>query len=165
MERKVTFSITGAAVLIVLAIVIAIYFIPSITTTDLSLDAVKLDKDGNQIGTVNITMQVQELNYLLQEDRIALNITPFDGLTSFIYEQSAIGEGDVPKHLFGDVWRLFMGAYDTRQNAMTFLGVHFTEDFDSFAIHTGDVCYVASVSGDRTLQELRELFGGIVPGL
>ncbi|MBE6976296.1 MAG: hypothetical protein E7439_03765 [Ruminococcaceae bacterium] len=82
------------AIAIVLLILAALYFIPKTTPIDLTLDTLKTDMDGNELGSVSITLKGNRKEYLLQEDRLTLTIDDFDHL--YDIRPWVTGDGDPP---------------------------------------------------------------------
>lgn len=79
MPRKLLIaSIVVASVLVLLA---AIYYIPvKVIPIDMSFDAVKSDNDGNEYGTVPVTVKGKICEYLFQNSRITLEISEIEDL-------------------------------------------------------------------------------------
>ena len=64
-------------VLIVVVLIGALlYFLPWPTCVNLTLNAAKLDKDGNAVGNSTITIKGVMLDYLFQEDCLNVSIYP-----------------------------------------------------------------------------------------
>jgi hypothetical protein len=146
-----------------------LYCFPRQTKIDLTLDAVKLDEDGNEIGTAKLHITGRYVNYFILEDQLELSIDPIDGLMHI----KTMDKPGLPRSLGNytgtEYWMHSMGAYDPDANAGAFLDFFCTEEFDRFAIRLisgeqGNFWYVTSARGDYTAQEIIEYFGGIVPG-
>ena len=162
-------SICVICLAVVAVIVALLYCFPRQTLIDVTLNAVKLDEDGNEIGTAKLHITGRYVNYFILEDQLELSIDPIDGLMHI----ETTDKSGLPRSLGNqtgtEYWMHSMGAYDSDANGMTFVGFFCTEEFDRLAIRMsnakqGDFWYVTSVSGDYTVQEIIEYFGGIVPG-
>lgn len=58
-----------------------LYFIPTkIVPIEINVDALKLDKDGNNLSTVPITINGTLTEYLFRDDRISIEISPIEDL-------------------------------------------------------------------------------------
>ena len=73
------FSICVICLAVVAAIVVLLYCFPRQTLIDITLDAVKLDEDGNEIGTAQLHLTGRYVNYFILEDQLELSIDPIDG--------------------------------------------------------------------------------------
>ena len=143
----------------------ALYFIPKTTNVDLTLDAVKLDLSGNEIGAARITVTGKKLDYLFQKDRLLVQISPLEGLPEAtnrnIDDRVIYHEGYCYVHLF---------ATDPAQpEVLPAVVLAFSEDLDRWAVRVntgaGDpaVCYVSSVSGTYSVKALTQFFHPLVP--
>ena len=107
MLKRIKWIICGTLIfaLIVLA---CLYFIPQTTPISLTLQAQKMDENGNVLGTVSVTVNGTWKKYLLQKDRLVLTIDAFDHLYNirpwtnnnvpyFTEEQGAV-DPEVPYH-------------------------------------------------------------------
>lgn len=78
--KKVLYILGGALVLL-LIVASCLYFIPTKSTAfDLTLDARKTDNNGNELGTVPITVRGTLTEYLFRDDRISIEISPIEDL-------------------------------------------------------------------------------------
>lgn len=79
-NRKMAYIVI-ISVVCVLLIAAGLYFIPiKSTPIDITMDAVKSDSDGKELGTVPITVQGTITEYLFRNDRIEIEIEPFEDL-------------------------------------------------------------------------------------
>ena len=77
---KKTF-IVSAVIATILVFLAGIYYIPIKTTPiDMSFDAVKFDTDGNEYGTVPVTVKGKICEYLFRNSRITLEISEIEDL-------------------------------------------------------------------------------------
>lgn len=98
--RKRILIISGIiAVLLILAG--CLYFFPiKITPIDITMDALKTGFEGEEMGTVQITVRGTLTEYLFHDDRISLEITPFEDLYDIepwgtdIFNSTNIGQPD-----------------------------------------------------------------------
>ena len=68
------------AVLFTLGVIL--YLAPFTTNFDKALDAIKLDEDGNVLGTVSLHVQGEVKDYLFRETRFSYELSDFDSLSS-----------------------------------------------------------------------------------
>ena len=79
-KRKAVFIIATCLVCAML-IAVCLYYVPTKSTPiDLTLNALKTDRDGNELGTVQITVSGTLTEYLFRDDRLSLQISPFEDL-------------------------------------------------------------------------------------
>ena len=91
-KRKIVIGV-AIGLVCVLLLAAGLYDIPIKTTPiDMSFDAVKSDNDGNEYGTVPITVQGQISEYLFQKSRLTLKISDFDDL----YDISVLRSIEMP---------------------------------------------------------------------
>lgn len=172
MSKQHKKALIGGIILVIVAALL--YFIPWPTRVNLALDAVKLDAEGNEIGTTQIYIKGFMLNYLFREDRLDITIDPFDDLKYVLLAGDGTGqEGEISRfdnaHGLVYLW-LNLHGWNTRANDTAICQLYFTEEFDCFAFVSHpfgheSVYYVASASGNYTTQQVIEYFNGLVPGL
>ncbi len=79
-NRKMAYIVI-ISVVCVLLIAAGLYFVPiKSTPIDITMEAVKSDSDGKELGTVPITVQGTITEYLFRNDRIEIEIEPFEDL-------------------------------------------------------------------------------------
>ena len=160
---------------IILVLAALIYCVPSRTRVDVTLNAVKLDEDGTPIGTAKIHIEGYMLDYLLQDDRMELEIDPIENFDRIsLRGVNGNKQQDVidrfGKEYFGmDYLSVRFYGWDTFSESTASGLIYFTEEFECFAFQCksfqqSPVYYVASVSGDYTTDELISFFNGLVPG-
>ena len=160
---------------ILLVLVVLLYFVPLRTRIELTLNAVKLDENGTPIGTAKIHIEGYKLDYLLQDDRMELEIDPFENLERiFLNGVNSNKKQDVierfgKEHFGMDYLSVRFNGWDTVAESTAFGLIYFTEEFECFAFQCktyqqSPIYYVASASGDYTTAELIEFFNGLVPG-
>lgn len=133
-----------------------------------TMQVVKLNESGNEVGTSEITMQGKWTNNPTGDDSLELYIDPFDGLGSIVQADNGKG-GTSPVHTIGEDYLCTgFGVYNGNTNSMDAMMVYFSKDFEYWAFYifnaNGSVFYVGSASGERTTQEIIQFFGGLVPG-
>jgi len=172
-KTKRILSIIFQCAVVCLLVAALLYFTTWPTRADLTLDAVMLDAQGNELGTEQIRMKGYRLDYLFRESRMRLQIEPFGdlnyvSLTGNDRKHSVIQRFD--KDLFGTEY-LSISFYggDRVLNDVVLWEMYFTEEMDRFAIwgHAAgqdSIYYAASVSGNYTTQEIMEYFSGVLPG-
>ena len=164
-------KIISCCVTCVLLIAAALYFIPWPTPVNLTLTAVKLDADGNEIGTFPVTIKGVKKNYLFQEDVLDVSISPFDGYVWFKPSEDAPSgkEGVISKY-FDECMQVTYGTAHPEYENMVFAHLRFTEDFKyiTFEFYIPEenerVYYIASADENCTTQEVKEYFRTLVPG-
>ena len=146
--------------LIVLACIL--YFVPWSTPFDLTLNATKLDSDGNEIGTTQIHIQGKRLNYLFQMDRVDFELDPIDGWKSFGLSTYGTTQrkGVIIESPSGNIKAVTMHAIGDSDTA--FVTLYFTDSFDHFAlrfVQDGETTtYLASVGEDHTADKVIDHF-------
>lgn len=125
-KRKVVISI---AVCFVCALLLAsgLYFVPIKTTPiDMSFDAIKTDRSGNECGTVPITVQGQISEYLFRKSRLTLEISDVEDL----YDISMKSSDEMPPLDPIGFYEFTFSASSTILGDDTFqIFVYFNEDF------------------------------------
>ena len=155
--------------LVVLALIATmLYCFPRQTPIDVTLNAVKLDEDGNEIGTAQLHISGRYVNYFLLEDKLELQMDPVDGIVQIGKCDDAHLPYSLGDQTGTEYWMHSMSGFDPDANSITFGYLVFTKEFDCIAYLTStsgkEVCYVGSVSDNMTTQELIDYFNGIVPG-
>lgn len=174
MNKTLKCLVLCTVVLIILcAIGALLYFVPFTAQIDLTLNTIKLDKDGNAIGTAEIHLEGQRWDYLFQEDRIYLEIDPFDNYKNIVTRSD--GEYNIVdrfgKEYYGKDYKIIRFDGWDKEAAVPAMGfIYFDENFDCFAfmgnsLQDDEYYYIASVSGAYTTEELIAFFNGLVPGL
>ena len=143
---------------------------------DFTLNAIKLDAVGNEIGTAQIHIHGYRLPFIFPNERIVLTIDPFDDLYQ-IEDSEVNGEIGHIKYIgkepnTPEFMRLSFIAKSTNAEGMVDCTLTFSPDMECFAFRCypfgsdyEEATYIASVSGDYSTRELIEFFNGLVPGL
>ena len=175
MRKKTVFTIIK---ILLAAIFLAgiIYHFPWPTQVDTTLTATKLDTEGTELGTFDIHITGTKLNYLFQEERYVLQVDAFDTLKSIKTSSSGDGRTGIPFFRFGKDWgieehyELYLAGIDTAVNGseIVILNLLFTDEHDRYILTcrgsaNGDWCYVGSLSGDYTPQEIAQYYQGFLP--
>ena len=155
-KNRIIIAVSAAVLILVL-----ICLLPWPTKVDLTLNAIKLDSEGEEVGSQQIIMEGQKLDYLFKDARMNLSFTPFDG---FVWIKPTEVQ---PAGTTGNIWHalendiLYVRYYGCDRAAnIHLLILGFSPDLDRWILldHTDNVCYVASVNADHTVQELKEYF-------
>ena len=175
MRKKTVFTII-TVLLAAIFIAGVIYHFPWPTQVDTTLTATKLDAEGNELGTFDIHITGKKLNYLFQEERYVLKIDAFDTLTSIKTSDTGNGRTGIPISRFGKKWGiaehfvLYLAGIDTSVSGsdIVFMDLVFTEEQDRFILichgsANGNWCYVGSLSGNYTAQQIAEYYPGLLP--
>ena len=159
-------------IIIVLAVCLFIgallYFVPWITRVNLTLDAVKLDSDGNVVGNTTITIQGVMLDYLFQKDSLDVSIYPFDNIKWVKLSQygNTNRVGVMQPH-YRNCMEISCSTFDS--NRMIFCKLLFTKDFKyvafiaDFSGDGGNTYYVASANEDVGIAEVIDYFHYLPP--
>lgn len=157
--RKKAIIISAIVLLIAVLTAAGLYFIPQTTQIDKTLTLTKLDAEGNEAGTFEVHITGKKLTYLFQEERMLLEIDPFDNIEDIQAAVSGSPDGKdttgVVSHFgqeYGKNYNLiYLEGYD-RSDGLTFVSMSFCllGDFDNFeelSIH----CHgIDAVSLDHT---------------
>lgn len=170
MKAKKIFLIIGIILMLAFIVGVILYYVPNVTKINVTLNAVTLDENGDEIGTVQIAMQGNKQDYLFQEDRVDLSISPFDNLVNITPSNQDGIAGVVHPIRSGDYSLVYYGAsVQTTVNvadAYAFCTLAFSDDLDCWAFRRyengKETYYVASVSGNYTTKELVAFFRGLI---
>ena len=149
---------------------ICLYHIPKKTPINVTLEAIKIDEHGSEIGTVNISIQGNLKEYMSQDACLDVDISPFDGLGNI--EPIVTLPSKLPGVIsyttplkFGSV--IYSASLDEDKRALI---IYFSTDFQYWLIcsrspdHNNGMCYyAASTSVSDSLTELKDYFKGIIP--
>ena len=83
--------------------ILLVCILPWTTPVKKTLNAVKLDAEGNELGTVQIQLEGKKRDYLFRTDRFDVDITPFDNFQSFGEALNGKNVPDVIWKLDGDI--------------------------------------------------------------
>lgn len=175
MRKKIFIPI----IILVLIIALACCFLHFQLPYEHTLNAVKLDAQGNEVGTVEIPVTGTARRSVFHLNRIIAEVAPFDGISGFDID-SAKYEKFIDEDFLHRTFSITdIGSKEDIMDAVSsdFEGysptsytyyISISEDFDRWLIHVvvGDnepVYYLASVSGKYTAQELRDFFGTRLP--
>lgn len=170
MQKKTFLSLAVIVLACVLLVGACIYLFPTKTTPlNTTLEATKLDSDGNVLGTTQIPMQGAFKKYLIKDSMMELSIASFDGIKNIIFYNDYDHFGFKPI-AFDTFYRYSGTAWENASGEMLWVHVFMSQDFEYWAfrmdVHNSDenVYYVASLSGERTVEEIVQYFKGLVPG-
>ena len=160
-------SIIFIAIIVLLFIATLVYIIPYSSAVPQTLNAVKVDAQGNVIEAVEISVQGKLKTYLFREDRLDIYIPAFDGFNWIkLSENQPSGvEGKLVDAPENDIRYTALAGY--KDNDVHFLTLGFSPDLDSWILvdSTENVFYVACVSGKYTTQELITYFRALIPSI
>jgi len=159
--------ITAVCIVVVFAMAALMYYVPWSTQLDLSLNAVKLDKDGNEIGTAQIRIKGHKLDYLFQDSQLDAEIELADnGVNMYLINGRNAPHAISTYEFNGHQYMQLTGYYYNKQaNESTFLRITFTGELDCFVFYFPDdkVYYVGSASGNYDTQGILDYFNTISP--
>lgn len=137
-----------------------------------TLSCVKLDSNGNAIGTEQIAIILFADEDLLNSDAHEISITPFGGLPKLIFGNELDGSPPKPRKIADEFWCLHWVTPLASDNLISGQ-VYYSLDFEYWAfshelpnnesLESKSVYYVASTSETRTTEEIVEFFQGLVP--
>ena len=165
-------KITALCIVALLIVAALLYYVPWATPVDLTLNATKLDEAGNVLGTEEIHIKGHRLDYLFRDSRLAVEIEPFGSLKWVKLDDHSNGTGTIDRSYVDELdfeyFSVGFYGWDKDVGDAALCELFFTAEFDRMAImyHPwfGDTFYyVASVSGDYSIQEIVEHFHGIAP--
>jgi hypothetical protein len=168
--KKKVFLIIGGVLLLCLVAGLCLYLIPqdhrNLNTT---LQATKLDKDGNILGTEEIAMQGIFRDYRFQEDTVELSIAPFGIFKSIVFSgDSSWNKQSALSDIRGEFYQITFSAWNTSKDDYDFCTITTSRDFEYWVFHGDDngqpIYYIASASGERTVEEIVQFFRGFAPG-
>lgn len=168
--------IITVSILVVVAAIACFVYLPS--SYSHTLNAVKLDADGNEIGTVQITMRGIKWSSLLLPDRLTVTVDPFDGLKKLDLDSAEFRSTrwyDYLETSFVHVHSDMDTSLDGKEMLDSFtsetfqFSIKLSPDFDRWSIcrildKTERVYYLTSISGNYSTQELLDYFSDLPPG-
>lgn len=164
MRKTRIIILTVAAALLIAGLILGFSF----TRFDETLQAVKLDPDGKQIGTVHIRMKGVKSNFFGNKKLHGLSIDGFDGISNI----SDLDVSKFPKDPIYGYWSMTFGVGNLSMN-QTDLGsavasgytcdIAFSNDLEYWRIcirqgKDPGVSYLFSLSGKSTVDELIQNF-------
>ena len=157
--------ITVISIIALLTVAALLYFVPRTTPVDISFLAVKLDKNGSDLGLAQITIKGQKLDYLFRDSRLDVEISPFDGMTVIFVDED--GKGTLTTTEIGghQLMTLTVAVYFQEEDDASWLDITFTEEMDCFAFYLSrdKVYYVGSASGNYDTRGVLNYFNAISP--
>ena len=161
--------ITILSIVAVLIVAALLYFVPRSTPVDLSFHVVKLDKNGYDLGTAQVRIQGEMLDYLFQESRLDAEIELADKAADICLINGKNGPDEIScTEVNGyQLLRLAGYFYDKQADTSAFLDIVFTEEMDRFVFYLPQdkVYYVGSASGSYDTLGVLDYFNSIAPNL
>ena len=165
-KRKLLLIIPVVFLLLLIGLVV--YWNPPTTAVSLKFDAVKIDEDCNELGNFTIELSGEKIEPYFEDPRLDLTMVPFDGLQSLTMDSdSSIFDGSrIKTHMSGAFQEISCDSFDPVKNDFRGARIAFSPDFDRWAYYDyqSETCYVGSVSGNYTVQELYEYFKPLITG-
>ena len=166
MSKKVLLVIPVAFVIFLIAFVV--YWNPPTTAISVKFEAVKIDEDCNELGNFTIELSGEKIEPYFEDPRLDLTMAPFDGLQSLtmVEDGSSFDGTRITTYWGGAFQEIDCGYFDPVENQLKDARIAFSSDFDRWAYYDSErkVCYVGSVSGNYTVQELYEYFNPLITG-
>ncbi len=170
MKKRILFII-GGILLLCIVVGLCLYLIPQEhRNLNATLQATKLDKDGNILGKDEIAMQGIFRDYRFQEDTVELSIAPFGIFKSIVFSgDSSWNKQSALSDIRGEFYGLSGSvAYNNPTDEVGFFTITTSRDFEYWVFRGEEndepVYYVASSSGERTVEEIVQFFRGFAPG-
>ena len=163
---RILFVILGIGMMIGFCI----YHIPMKTPINVTLDAIKIDEHGSEIGTVSIVMQGNLKEYVFRDTCLNVDISSFDGLSDIQpvvvlpSKLTGVVSYTTPHKLGNVIYSANLG------DSKRVLIIYFSIDFQYWLIcsrspdHNNGMCYyLASTANSCSLTDLKDLFKGFIP--
>ena len=170
MRTKTVISLVIIVLACALLVAACFYLFPTETTPlNATLKATKLDVDGNVLGTTQIELQGAFKAYLFRENMLELSVAPFDEIKTIILPDSADSFGFTPID-FDKFFTFSCTAWENESPDMLWINVHTSQDFEYWVFRVNStnnddvVYYVASRSGNHSVEEVVQFFQGLAPG-
>ena len=166
---KGIFLVLGIVFILLLFLYAILSKLPKSTTAvDVSLDMVKLDELGNEIGTFPVTIKGEIKEYWFHEDQLDVIISPFESYTEFEPGNS----NGLPGGVF-DMHSMLHTVYHGKgPDGNEAFAVYFSKDLKYWAFvvtkYTEDnpfyssARYVASTNSNDTVMDLKNYFDGLL---
>lgn len=156
-------------VILVIALLVAalLYFVPWPTRVNLTLNAAKLDSNGEVIEQFTMVIEGWRLDYLFQPDQLNVNIEPFDDYAwiDLSTDTQTNRKGIIYTH-FQDCEQIYCCTSNS-STTIAFCELLFTRDFKYVAFicdtSDGEIYYVASADDQVSYKELAEYFRYLPP--
>ena len=128
-----------------------------VTKFNENMNAVKLDANGNILGSVSLGIQFNITEILLHDTRFSYSITDFDTLKSFTSGK------DEPFSLLNYLF-ISTSAVRSDKKDIVFCNVYSSPEFDQWLIwnRSEDIFYVASLGDNRTTLEVLTYFADVI---
>ena len=151
LEKK---DIIGICAIAAVIAIVLVCLLPWPTRVNVTMDAAKLDADGNKLGTATLCIKGWKLNYLFREDRMDIAIEPFDNFKYFKLTGNQTGKttvyGGIQSHTDPSYSYIHVYGWDSQLNAGFDASLVFSDDLSRWMLcdfRNGDgICYVASTN-------------------
>lgn len=151
MTKPKFFIIIIAVILISLAVLLCA--VPRTTKIDQTMDAVKLDADGNVLGTVSLHIQASADDYLFRDSIFSFKVSDFD---SYIGLESTWNRMDYTKLYYGSAVTQKTG----EDGPFDIFNVYSSPSLDRWLLwnQSDNVYYVISTDSGESVSELMRYF-------
>lgn len=179
MSRQRIFRIIIIGICCAVLLVVGLHFIQIPTPYEHTMKAVKLDAQGNEVGTVDISISGTAMRSLSHLGRIVAKVSPFDGISGFDIDSNDYEQHFNEEFLHHTSVVADIGSVEDIMDAITnesaslnsssyVYYVNTSEDFDRWLIHvavdgTEHFYYLASIDNQYTTQELLDFFKAKLP--
>ena len=154
-------------VVLILTAAVLICVVPRFTKVDIFLNATKFSAQGETVGTYEIAIHGNQLDYIFGDSALDVNISAFDSYSQFEAARSGKygSEGLVHTEPGTEIFCALYSAWNTDTDTVAIFDIYFSPDLDRWLfLNVSDkLYYVASASGSHTTQELVEYFSAQIP--
>lgn len=166
---KTVFLILGLVFVLLLFAYAILARVPKSTTpVDVSLNMVKLDEKGNEIGTVPVTIKGRIEKYWFHEDQLDVIISPFESYTEFTPGNLNGLSGGVSD--FHDL--LYTPYHGKGPDGYEHFAIYFSKDMKYWAFVVDNWNgnepykiigrYIASTNEGDSAEDIKEYFNGLL---
>lgn len=155
-------------VVLLCLVLCALFVFPRTESVVLTLDTIKVDANGNELGSIQLKLDGSKYDYFFQPDQLIVSIAPFDGHINIEVIDYVSGgqktKGQIRESVLGDFFYVACGGWYTPNDDMFFADLVFSPDLDCwlFRDKSNELYYVASISGAKDLEELVSYFSKLI---
>ena len=154
-------KLLGVTICIVIVSIIAValyiwgWHIPQKTEFELTYEAEKIEGVSTVLKKLQVNIKGCKYNYLFHDDAYEITLEPFDDYVDIKPRNTVYFVNDHRG------WASF-DAYNTKQECITTVYLHFTDEMDRLLVQVhGETYYAGSVSGKYTSEECISYYQGL----
>ena len=161
-------SLAVVVIVLLLFTISAVLLLEQTERVRLTLDAVKLDATGTEIGNVQIKLEGLKYDHFFHPDQLIVSIAPFDGHINIEVSNYVSGgretKGQILDSVLGDFFYVSCGGWYTPNDDIFFADLAFSPDLDCwlFRDKSNELYYVASISETKNTKELIDYFSKLI---